>query len=75
MQVSTSRCFVFFLVGLFPSGKYPFSPLMLAVFSTRHAEAMKKMMGMVVGATGGQLDVKYYMLVFLKFIQVGGCLT
>ena len=33
----------------------------------RHAQAMLKMISLVVGASGGQLE--YYMLIFLKFIQ------
>eukprot|EP00911_Craspedida_sp_UC1_P001948 UC1_evm4s1496 len=40
-----------------------------SIHPCKHAAAMKKMMSVVVDKTGGQLDAKYYMLVFLKMIQ------
>eukprot|EP00051_Salpingoeca_urceolata_P006325 m.83920 g.83920 ORF g.83920 m.83920 type:complete len:323 (+) comp14779_c0_seq3:449-1417(+) len=40
-----------------------------SIHPCKHAEAMQKMVSLVVGATGAQLDIKYYLLIFLKFIQ------
>lgn len=43
----------------------PFNP-----HSPRHADAMKNMIDLLVGSKAG-LDPKVYLLIFLKFIQVG----
>lgn len=40
-----------------------------SIHPCKHAEAMLKMISLAVGASGGQLNVKYYLLIFFKFIQ------
>lgn len=40
-----------------------------SIHPCKHAEAMLKMISLVVGANGGQLNVRYYLLIFFKFIQ------
>lgn len=40
-----------------------------SIHPCKHAQAMTKMISLVVGAGNGSLDVSYYMLIFLKFIQ------
>ena len=46
-------------------------PSRLSVHPCRHAEVMKKIMTMIE-EDGRQLEVHSYLLVFLKFVQVGG---
>lgn len=40
-----------------------------SIHPCKHAEAMQRITGLILGKSGIQLDVKFYMLIFLKFIQ------
>ena len=40
-----------------------------SIHPCKHASAMLKMISLAVGDSGAQLDVKLYLLIFLKFIQ------
>lgn len=40
-----------------------------SIHPCKHAHAMQRMIELVVGSGSSSLDVKYYMLIFLKFIQ------
>eukprot|EP00042_Codosiga_hollandica_P042927 m.400536 g.400536 ORF g.400536 m.400536 type:complete len:309 (-) comp56439_c0_seq38:170-1096(-) len=48
---------------------YHFSTSCPTIHPCKHADAMLRMVQLVMGSREGNLDVKFYLLIFLKFIQ------